>query len=157
MTRSILFFQYLIGISIVFGVSCKPKPQNPGNEISNQLKNSNYDDRIRNIFSFLKEANFPIPDNNCKRYIILQTNLCNACNESKIISAINKLKSDDTTSVFILASHNIDVKKTVIKNYLQPLIFIDSLSNLKKFNLNFLRNLSITTCGNQIVSWKYLY
>ena len=155
--RTILCFPFLIGFSVIAPVSCKHSDNNAENEIADQLKKSNYNDRINNVFSFLDAANFSLPNIECRRYIILQTNLCNACNENDLALAIKTLAINDTSSIFILASESEVIKSTIEDNYHNPTILLDTFSNLKKWNLSFLRNLSITTCENKIISWKYLY
>lgn len=154
------FFQCLTGISIsvfLLFLSCKSSDKKPVNDIAAQLKNSNYDDRIKNIFLFLHQANFTLPTSKCKKYIILQTNLCNSCNKEALDSVLNKQRNSDTLLVFILASENTSIQEAIGKNYTNPIIFVDTFSSLKKYNLNFLRNLVINTCNEKIINWGYLY
>lgn len=160
--KNINILQSFPGISsLLFCIlffSCNAKEsKKPGPpDIAAQLNHKGYDDRINNLFSFIDSNKFDIPPGECNNIIILQTNLCNSCNEEKLNTVFDSLNNKVDPVYFILADNNPEVKNHIQKFNKAAVIFIDTLHLLQKYNLSFLRNIQVNTCNKKIIHWSFI-
>lgn len=138
--------------------SCNAK-ENKGPETSDiaaQLKHKGYEDRINNLFNYIDSSGFDIPSKGCNNIVILQTNLCNSCNEEKLNAIFDSLENKFEPVYFILADNNLEIKNQIQKFNKAATIFIDTLHLLQKYNLSFLRNIQLNTCNKKIIHWSFI-
>lgn len=149
----------LRGISFLFIlvlISACRSGNKHGVDIANQLKQSNYDDRVKNIFSYIKDSRFDISNDQCSNIIILQTNLCNSCDKQKLDVILDSLSAVKEPVYFILASDDKEMRAQIEKDRPASTVLIDSVQLLPKYNLSFMRNLRISVCDHTITNWKFL-
>lgn len=147
-----------IGLFVLF--SCKnsavDESQKTATDKLLQLKNDSYDERVANIFDFVRASNFVIPFENCNNILVLQTNLCNSCNVDRIEKILNTLKTTKDMSYFILAANSIEIEMRIKTSPIKAKVFVDSAKLLGQYNLSLLKNLNIRICDKKIIAWSFL-
>ena len=139
---------------IILGCASGGNKESP--KIANEIKYSDYDARISNVFRYMEESDFSISMDQCFKLVILQTNLCNSCDKEKLEVILDSLSSTREKVYFILADESEDIRKQIEVDRPDSDIFIDRNHLLQDHNLNFLRNLQIDICDNKISKWKFL-
>ena len=140
---------------LTFAIGCQ-SPEKPPVDFADQLKRSDYNDRIKNIFKYIEDNQFNIPVDQCVNIVILQTNLCNSCNKQKLESILNSLAPADKPFFFILADDRKEAKEQIEKARPGAPVMSDSANLLQKYNLSFLRNLQISICHKRVDNWMFL-
>ncbi len=150
--------RFLPGISIILLsliCSCNDA-ENNSKGIAEQLRHpDDYSQRVNNIFAYVHKAGFEINFDNCNSIYILQPNLCNVCTEKTLKSILDSAKLQSNSVVFILADKNEAFEMQIRSSQKDTKVFADTTDLLEKFNLSFLKNLQIQTCGKRIVSWSF--
>lgn len=151
--------RFLAGISLQLALAvalgCNTGDK-PAIDYAGQLKESDYNDRVKNIFAYIQENGFAIPTDQCGNIIILQTNLCNSCDKEKLAVILDSLALVKEPVYFVLADDNSEIKAQIQKDRAGTPIYIDSEGRLQKHNLSFMRNLRIRVCGRQITDWMFM-
>lgn len=160
-------FRYLLGINAVilnlFVASCTNSDVNSrkweadaSKNVAEQLKHTDdYDERINNIFAYIRKAGFAIQTDNCHKIYILQPNLCNVCSEETVKSILDSARSLNTSLVFILGDENKELEKQIRTTNINAKVFVDTSNLLEQHNLFFLKNLFIVTCANKVNFWAF--
>lgn len=154
--RNLLF---LLGSSslliLAFATGCR-SAEKPPVDFADQLKRSDYSDRVKNIFNYIKDNQFNIPVDQCVNIVILQTNLCNSCNKQKLENILDSLPPADKPFFFILADDRKEAKEQIEKARPGAPVLTDSANLLQKYNLSFMRNLQISICDKRVDNWMFL-
>ncbi len=116
-----------------------------------------YTERIGNLIPFLQKHNLPI-SKSTDAYL-LQSDKCNLCNISDIDSIFNKQENSNDELLFVFTSNN----NSSLNQYLSQkskqkpfLLYCDSLNELSKIGLSFMRNLYVHIENEKLVNWKFL-
>jgi hypothetical protein len=121
---------------------------------------SEYDSRVKNIVKYLNEAK-NVDVDSCRKIYLLQANKCNTCNGENINVIFQELsqenESDSDSIIFILNGFNEEVLNTLLRKQFQFNfnIITDEDGYLDKLGLSFMKNLSIRTCNQKVIQWKF--
>jgi hypothetical protein len=116
-----------------------------------------YTERVGNLIPFLQKHKVPI-SKSTDAYL-LQADKCNLCNISDIDSIFKKQQNSSNDLLFIFTSN----KNSSLNQYLsqkiqqkQFLLYCDSLNEMSKIGLSFMRNLHLHIENEKLVNWKFL-
>jgi len=120
-------------------------------------RENNYEERIKNVITFLETDN-GVNTDTCRNVFIVYTDKCGVCADESIRKILANIDEQNLPGViFLLSAYNEQIFFQIFSrmNGRDWKIIFDEKRLFAKYGLSFMRNIFVEVCRKKVKSWKF--